>query len=182
MGERVGGTLRRGPDRILAGVCSGVAEYLHLDFTLVRIVFVILALVPPGVGIIIYLVLWFLMEPAAPGGAPYTAGQRLRQMGEDLRREFRGGLWRSQSDPGQGIPPTGNGSPAGAPGTPSGSRSGRHGAGNRSSGLWVGIGLILLGVFFLLDNLGYLSGFRWDIFWPVILIAIGLLVLFRRQR
>jgi len=67
MGETAGGVLRRGSDRIIAGVCSGLAEYFHIDPTLVRVVFVILALAPPGVGIILYAVLWFLMEPT---GAP----------------------------------------------------------------------------------------------------------------
>jgi len=48
--------------------------------------------------------------------------------------------------------------------------------------LWGGVILIALGAYFLIANLGFLSGFRWDVFWPVVLIAIGLLVLFRRPR
>jgi hypothetical protein len=41
--------------------------------------------------------------------------------------------------------------------------------------------LIALGAFFLLENLGILNGFRWDLFWPAVLIAIGLLFLLRRR-
>ncbi len=44
----------------ISGVCGGLAEYLNVDSTLVRIVFVILALAG-GSGIIAYLVCWALM-------------------------------------------------------------------------------------------------------------------------
>jgi phage shock protein PspC (stress-responsive transcriptional regulator) len=150
MGETAGATLKRGPDRIVAGVCSGLAQFFHLDLTLVRVIFVVLTLVPPAVGIILYLVLWFLMEPAtaAATGAPTpTSGQRAGGVIGGLRREFRGAF----------------GSPQ------------RH-----SGGLWGGIVLIAAGSFLVLANLGYLSGFRWDLLWPVLLIAAGLLVLVRR--
>ena len=30
-------------------------------------------------------------------------------------------------------------------------------------------------------QVGLLSGFRWDLFWPIVLIAIGLLILVRRR-
>jgi phage shock protein PspC (stress-responsive transcriptional regulator) len=163
MGDTVGGVLRRGSDRIIAGVCSGIAEYFNLDVTLVRVVFVILALAPPGVGIILYLVLWFLMEPVGQSGAPSrTPRDRFRMMADEMRRELRHGC------PG--------------PSTPSRGRWGGPGYRGRPGGLWFGIILIALGAYLLLANLGYLSGFRWDLFWPVILIAIGLLVLFRRPR
>ena len=41
--------------------------------------------------------------------------------------------------------------------------------------------LIGLGAYFLVANVGLLSRVRWDLFWPVVLIAIGLLVLARRR-
>ena len=41
--------------------------------------------------------------------------------------------------------------------------------------------LIALGTYFLIDNLGLLRGFRWELVGPVVLIAIGLLVLVRRR-
>lgn len=68
-------------DRMIAGVAGGVARYLNTDPTLVRLVFVLLAL--SGPGILFYPLLWLVMpqEPAGPGGQVFVATgatQRLR--------------------------------------------------------------------------------------------------------
>ena len=175
MGETAGGVLRRGTDRIVAGVCSGLAHYFHLDAILVRFVFVILALLH-GVGILIYFVLWFLMDaPSAPTEGSRNVGDRLRTMGDEIREDFRTGFRRSEGTPAGQAPtaPTTSGSvePRGTPPPIYG----------RPRGFWLGAILIVAGGYFLLDNLGYLNAFRWDIFWPVVLIAIGLFVLLRRR-
>ncbi len=48
-------------DRMIAGVAGGIAEYLNLDPTLVRLIFV-LTMLPGGVpGLIIYLILAIIM-------------------------------------------------------------------------------------------------------------------------
>ncbi len=47
-------------DKKIAGVASGVAKYFDIDTTLVRAVWVVLAL--GGVGILLYLVLWIMLE------------------------------------------------------------------------------------------------------------------------
>jgi hypothetical protein len=39
----------------------------------------------------------------------------------------------------------------------------------------------VLGAYFLLTNLGVLSNIRWDLFWPAVLIVLGLLLLVRRR-
>lgn len=52
-------------DRMFAGVCGGIAEYLDVDPTLVRLVFVALAFMG-GPGPIIYIVL-MLIVPENPG-------------------------------------------------------------------------------------------------------------------
>ncbi len=48
-------------DRRIAGVCAGFARYLGIDVTLVRLIFVILAICPIGLGLIAYLVAWIVM-------------------------------------------------------------------------------------------------------------------------
>jgi phage shock protein C len=58
--------LRRSADRKIAGVCGGIAEYIAIDPTVVRVVWAVLAIVPGCVvfGVLAYLVVWFIMpEP-----------------------------------------------------------------------------------------------------------------------
>jgi phage shock protein C len=53
-------------DRKLAGVCGGLAQYLNADVTLIRVLFVVLALLG-GPGLVMYLVLWIIV-PEEPQG------------------------------------------------------------------------------------------------------------------
>ena len=48
-------------DKKIAGVCAGFARYLDVDVSLVRIVWLILVFVPPGLGLIGYLLAWLIM-------------------------------------------------------------------------------------------------------------------------
>jgi phage shock protein C len=54
-------------DRMIAGVCSGLADYFSLDPVLVRLAFAIFTLAG-GAGPLIYLVLWIIMPPRASHG------------------------------------------------------------------------------------------------------------------
>lgn len=53
--------LTRGDDRWLGGVCSGVADYLGLDVTLVRLLTVIGTVLGLGTLVLVYLVAWVLV-------------------------------------------------------------------------------------------------------------------------
>lgn len=48
-------------ERMIAGVCGGVAKYLGLDPVLVRVLFVALALFGGG-GLVLYVICWVLMK------------------------------------------------------------------------------------------------------------------------
>ena len=64
-------------DRKIAGVCSGLARYLGIDVTLVRIIMVVLLLCPPSGGLILYVVCWIAMpnDPLLlPPPAPNSQG------------------------------------------------------------------------------------------------------------
>ncbi len=58
-------------DSKIAGVCGGFAEYLEMDPTLVRLIWIMLALFG-GWGLIGYLIAWIIM-PIAPVAAPAAA-------------------------------------------------------------------------------------------------------------
>lgn len=47
-------------NRMIAGVCAGIADYFGLDVTLIRLVFVLLGLSALG-GVVLYVILWILM-------------------------------------------------------------------------------------------------------------------------
>jgi phage shock protein C len=65
-------------DRLLAGVASGMAEYLEIDPTVVRILWILSAFLG-GFTILLYIILVFVIplepsgEPGAPGGGPQSA-------------------------------------------------------------------------------------------------------------
>jgi len=61
-------------DSHVAGVCGGIAEYLEVDPTLVRLAFVALTLMG-GPGLIIYIILW-LVVPEAPEGNACPSRER----------------------------------------------------------------------------------------------------------
>jgi phage shock protein PspC (stress-responsive transcriptional regulator) len=65
--ERRPGLQRSSTDRKLGGVCGGIAEYVALDATLIRVAWVVLAIVPGAIvfGVLAYLVAWIIM-PAPP--------------------------------------------------------------------------------------------------------------------
>jgi phage shock protein C len=50
-------------DKKIAGVCAGIARYLGVDVTLIRILTAVLALYPPCFGVLIYIVCWIVMPP-----------------------------------------------------------------------------------------------------------------------
>jgi phage shock protein C len=57
--------LRRSRDnRMVAGVCAGVADYLRIDPVVVRIGAVVLALITWGVALLAYVAGWLLMPEA----------------------------------------------------------------------------------------------------------------------
>ena len=46
--------------RMIAGVCGGLADYFNIDATLVRVLFLLLA-VFGGTGLVIYIVMWVIV-------------------------------------------------------------------------------------------------------------------------
>jgi phage shock protein PspC (stress-responsive transcriptional regulator) len=151
----------RGSDRILGGVCSGLATGLQVDSLWIRIAFVLLALVQ-GIGVVLYIVLWVVMPERA--GAQPTGRSRFDSMTVDVRRAWHD--LQGQFGGTRHAGPAGTASPA-----------------TEDQSVWrnpsVGLGLVLLvvGFLFLATNLGFVS---WNVIWPVALIVIGVLLLARR--
>lgn len=56
--------VRTSDDKMIAGVCGGVARYLGVDATLVRLLLVAAVIFGFGTGIILYLAGWLLIPEA----------------------------------------------------------------------------------------------------------------------
>ena len=59
------GQLRKSRNKMIAGVCGGIAEWLGWDPKLVRILYVVVSVVSAAFpGILVYFLLWIIMpEP-----------------------------------------------------------------------------------------------------------------------
>ena len=51
---------RSDKDKIIGGVCGGIAKYLDIDPVIVRVLFVI-GLITEGFGLMVYILLWIIM-------------------------------------------------------------------------------------------------------------------------
>jgi phage shock protein C len=59
--------LTKSNNRVLAGVCGGIADYLGWSRFRVRLLYVIVSILSAAFpGIIVYIVLWFLMPSRSP--------------------------------------------------------------------------------------------------------------------
>jgi phage shock protein PspC (stress-responsive transcriptional regulator) len=48
-------------DRKIGGVCGGLGEYFKRDSTLFRVIFVLVAVLSAGLGILAYLGMWMII-------------------------------------------------------------------------------------------------------------------------
>lgn len=151
---------------MIFGVCGGIAEYLEWDPTLVRVLFVLGAVVSGGALVLGYIVLAIIMPHQAREG-PITGevlrenleemGGRARELGEEVREAFQR-------------------RPAGE-----GQEEGRPRPTRRSDSWLIGLILILAGAIFLLDNLRVFAWWQFGRLWPLILVAVGIALLLRRR-
>ncbi len=54
--------LKRSRNKMIAGVCGGIAEWLHWDPTFVRVGYVLLSVISAAFpGILVYIILWAVL-------------------------------------------------------------------------------------------------------------------------
>lgn len=54
--------LTRSKDKVLGGVCAGLAEYFGWDPAIVRIAYVLLSIISAAFpGLLVYIILWIVM-------------------------------------------------------------------------------------------------------------------------
>ncbi len=47
-------------DKLVAGVCGGIAEYLEMDPVIIRFGWIVLTIISFGAGIVLYLLAWIV--------------------------------------------------------------------------------------------------------------------------
>jgi phage shock protein PspC (stress-responsive transcriptional regulator)/uncharacterized integral membrane protein len=141
-------------DRMLGGVCGGIGAYLGVDATLVRLVFALLAFAN-GLGVLLYVLLWLI--------TPLEGEERLRprealHTGADELAERARAM-------GEEL------------------RTAMQSSEGRTTTI-IGAALIVVGAIFLLQNLDvpWLRWVRFEILWPLLLIAAGIALLRRGER
>jgi phage shock protein C len=58
-------------DRLIAGVCSGVARYCDVDPNVVRVLFAVIAVLTWGTALLAYPIMWFIMPEERAGAAAW---------------------------------------------------------------------------------------------------------------
>jgi phage shock protein C len=171
----------RGSDRILGGVCSGLAEGFHVEALWVRLAFVLLAFVQ-GIGVLLYFVLWILMPERSGRPAGQTVFESMsvdvKRAWSNLRTQFGGARPATPSAPSAPVDASlQSASPqASAAGAPAPAVSAPPQPVSRNPSFILGAILIVIGIAFLASNLGLLD---WSVIWPVALVALGIALLVR---
>ena len=173
-------------DRVLFGVCGGMAEWLDLDPSLVRIVFALLV-ITGGVGLLLYIIaalvvpeepLYRPMPPAGFGGAPESTMAGAPAADAPSEAIATG----TSAEPVGAAPAPGGYQPSAWMTDREARRAARRAARAEGRaardgrvGLIFGAILVIVGIWFLVRR--YLPSFDTDFLGPVILIGIGAIVL-----
>jgi phage shock protein C len=147
---------RSSTDKMIGGVCGGLARYLGVDSTLVRLFFLLLGLAGNGLGVFIYFLLWIILPmEGQPGDASLpdnirTGSEEIashaRAISDDLRNMVR--------NP------------------------------NPRAGLLIGLTLLIVGLIALAQNLNvpWLDWLDFHVIWPILVIVGGVALLIRYAR
>ncbi|OPL08980.1 MAG: hypothetical protein AVO33_08710 [delta proteobacterium ML8_F1] len=148
-------------DKVIAGVCGGLAEYFEVDATLIRLVWAVTILFA-GTGVLAY-ILFVIIVPLKP--EVYTVNSSGTQEPEEGDSED------GEADK-EKVDRTVQSDPVVV----------KREKDKTSSQLF-GLILIVIGMMFVARRIFWWLDIRipWEIFWPVILIAIGLYLVFKKD-
>ena len=142
---------RNEQEKMIAGVCEGLAEYLDIDVTWIRIAFVV-AVLAGFSGILAYIILWIALPPK-----PYTLNSG--QFNADYKvYDNKSYANNPVADPNQPV-------------NPNQIKKSNNGS------IIAGLILILFGSFFLLNEFDYIPyWFDFGKLWPFVFIIPGILM------
>ncbi|HPT66106.1 MAG TPA: PspC domain-containing protein [Candidatus Woesebacteria bacterium] len=138
-------------DYMVAGVSGGLAKYFKIDSSLVRIIFVLLAL-SGGTGILLYLILWLIVPKEEGVEKEIDREEKIKEFAEDVKGRAKSMAKEIKIDTKIKKP--------------------------RKNINVLGIVLILVGIVAVWNQISPIT-IQWNFFWPGLLILVGILVLFR---
>jgi phage shock protein PspC (stress-responsive transcriptional regulator) len=66
--------IRTRDGRLVAGVCSGIGQYLGVDANVIRLVFALITVFTAGLGILLYLAAWVVVPEE---GEPTSIAEKM---------------------------------------------------------------------------------------------------------
>lgn len=169
-------------DRMVAGVCAGLAEYLEVDPTLIRAATLILALLTQGGVGLAYLVMAVVVPeepvseqpapavwPQQPAEVPAPAAEVITVSENETPATGPEAVPAPETVSAQPVTPA----PAWTPPAPPKAEK------RRSGGVGWGVVLIVLGLLLLAEEFTTIDVWR---FWPVLIIALGVSAIIKGVR
>jgi len=173
--------LRNEHDKVIAGVSSGLAAYMQVDVTIIRLLFVLSTIFLVGTGVLVYLVMWIVVpvnnDPAA----------KFSKFNDYFKKEPPVGF----NPPPFGQPnPFGQEQNAGPQGNPDTKFGWQNPVDfktlpkNNDTGRTVGgLFLLVIGLYFLMNEFDIIPyWFRLGKLWPLVFVAIGLSFILKAKR
>ncbi len=163
-------------DKVIAGVASGIATYLQVDVTIIRLLFVLSTIFLAGAGILAYIVLWVVAP--VNNDPSYKYKQFNDFFNQQSSSPFNAGdvFNNPYQDPTQTKWNTPNAEYDMQPDSMKKNDSGRT---------IFGLVLLVLGVYFLLRQLDFIPAW-FNIFhlyklWPLAIVGFGISLIFKKK-
>lgn len=178
-------------DKVIAGVSSGVAEYMEVDVTIIRLLFVLSTIFLVGTGILVYIVMWIVVpaknDPAARFSKfnDFYKGQQNNPFNPaNPFAQPQGPAENINTNPGYTTgwtSSTVNETPFSAASKPDNLKAFPK---NNETGRTVGgLFLLVIGLYFLLNEFNIIPfWFSLGKLWPLVFVAIGLSFILKSKR
>lgn len=143
-------------DYILAGVAGGLGEYFEVDPALIRVILIVLALAG-GSGLLLYLILWLVLPKKSRVKQGSITKETLEENARDMEEKAKQVIKKLENSKEKHSP-----------------EEKVKSQNNRT--YWLGFGLMIIGVLLLLQSLNIIHH---NMFWPMVLILLGLATIAR---
>jgi phage shock protein C len=142
-------------DRMLLGVCGGLAKYFGMDSSIMRIIAVLLTIATAGFGILAYIFMAIIVpieetKKEAPRDIVQENAEDLKTTAEEFGKKVETAFTAKDGESDSNV--------------------------HFQRRYLLGIAVIVVGIIILLGVLGVYH-VAWGIIWPVILIAVGVLII-----